>query len=265
MSIDRTLLFENVREGIMEHERRRGWSDPMAAIVLELIRLVIFNDPTKDCLLRGHVSDWNGLPPTKSLFRSKPGCGLPIGNLTSQLFSNVYLNRFDHFVKQTLGLRWYGRYVDDFVLVHRNKGYLKSAIPAIREFLADELKLELHPDKVYLQRFTNGVSFLGAHIKPYRTYLKSRTKGRMYSNGRRWNKMVGQTESYPPSEACRKEMLSSMNSYLGLAIHYRTYKLRKALLTRRLSPLWWNFVRIGPNFGKVVARPGLVPFHAKRT
>ena len=85
-----------------------------------------FIDPTKNCIVKGNKSDWNDLPLTKSLFHNQPKCGLPIGNLTSQVFANFYMDSFDHFVKHDLGIRYYGRYVDDFVIVHEDKKYLKN-------------------------------------------------------------------------------------------------------------------------------------------
>ena len=99
--------------------------------------------------------------------------GLPIGDLTSQLFSNIYLGELDGYVKRVLRCKHYGRYVDDFFIVHPSKRYLKELIPWIREFLKEELELELHPDKIELQHYSRGVAFLGAYVRPYRK--KSRT------------------------------------------------------------------------------------------
>ncbi|MBP7884660.1 RNA-directed DNA polymerase [Patescibacteria group bacterium] len=76
---------------------------------------------------------------------------MPLGNLTSQLFANIYLHRFDQFVKHTLGIRYYGRYVDDFVLVHASKDYLLSCLCQMRDFLSQDLHLTLHPHKIYCQ------------------------------------------------------------------------------------------------------------------
>ncbi len=88
----------------------------------------------------------------------KEGYGLPIGNLTSQVFANFYLNVFDHYVKHDLRVRYYRRYVDDFILVHEDKMHLKSLIPKIARFLYDELSLDLHPRKIYLQHFVGLLS-----------------------------------------------------------------------------------------------------------
>ena len=143
-----------------------------------LLSQIIFNDPTKGCRIKGSSSDWHGLPQSKSLFWSPPGCGLPIGNLTSQLFSNIYLDRLDHFITEKLGFRFYGRYVDDFYLVDADKEHLLNAIGKIRTFLREELCLTLHPRKVYLQPVCRGVKFLGAVLYPECRYPSSRTLSR---------------------------------------------------------------------------------------
>ena len=98
---------------------------------------------------KGRISDWNGLPSSKSLFYAAPGCGLPIGNLTSQLFSNIYLSVLDDYVKRVLRCRHYGRYVDDFYIVGCCKEELLATIPMIRGFLSRELGLKLHPRLCY--------------------------------------------------------------------------------------------------------------------
>jgi hypothetical protein len=158
MSIRKSLLYRQIDETVHEVER---WADFNLELALRLIHQTIFNDPRKNCIIKGRRTDWNGLPASKSLFNARPDCGLPIGNLTSQLFANIYLNEFDHFVKRDLAIRYYGRYVDDFVLVHHDKEYLLSLIPRIRHYLAENLFLTLHPNKVYLQHLSKGVRYLG--------------------------------------------------------------------------------------------------------
>jgi hypothetical protein len=127
MNINTDGLFARLEQLIIDryHELDRD-------IVIELCRLVLFARPTENCVIKGRRSDWDGLPPSKSLFYSPPRCGLPIGNLSSQVFANFYLNVFDHFVKHDLGIRFYGRYVDDFVVVHTDHEYLVSLIGVLR-------------------------------------------------------------------------------------------------------------------------------------
>ena len=92
-----------------------------------LTHVIVEQDPTIGCRRRGTALDWYGLPREKSLFYSSPGCGMPIGNLTSQLFSNVYLNELDQYAKRYLHCRQYGRYVDDFYVVSADRDWLRSS------------------------------------------------------------------------------------------------------------------------------------------
>jgi len=252
MSMDRSLLFDKV-EKVVRRYRERVAVD--ADFLLSLIRQVIFHDSTKDCRMRGKREDWAGLPKSKSLFFAGANKGLPIGNLTSQLFGNVYLNDFDHFIKCKLGCRYYGRYVDDIVIVHRDKEYLKAIIPVIRTYLRDELFLELHPRKLYLQHISKGVPFLGTVIKPYRIYIGNRTKGSCYKSVRSWNELLANGNG--TGEPAKKDMerfLSSMNSYLGYMKHYRTHILRRKILMDWLSPGWRDSIQIAPDYATVTAR-----------
>lgn len=181
----------------------------------KVIHDIIYNDPTKNWIFKGKKSDYNWLPLTKSLFYTAENCGLPIWNLTSQLFSNIYLNELDHYIKENLWIKYYGRYVDDFVIIHKDKDYLKSIIPSIRVFLQTNLKLTLHPKKIYLQPISHWVQFLWAFIKPYRNYRAKRT----ISNFRKKMKEC----NYMPNE-------QSLNSYLWLFIHYKQYKLVQKIM-----------------------------------
>ena len=193
------------------------------------------------------------MPASKSLFCAKPNHGLPIGNLTSQLFGNVYLNDFDYFIKYNLRIEYYGRYVDDMVLVHQDKEYLKSIIPKLKKYLRENFDLELHPNKVYLQHFSKGVNFLGAIIKPYRIYIRNRTKGNFYKKIKYWNNLLEEKENKLSKEEVRK-FLSCVNSYLGIMKRYKTRKIRRKMLAKNLSIYFWNYVYIEGDYGKLVLR-----------
>jgi hypothetical protein len=177
MSIDRRILYRKISESLAPYRNSVPFD---FELVDELVRQVVFNDPVKNCCIKGGRSDWAGLPKSKSLFFADSHLGLPIGNLTSQLFGNLYLDRLDHFITDTLGCRHYGRYVDDFFIVHTDREFLKSLIPRIRDFLASDAELQLHPKKIYLQQVCHGIPFLGAYLKPYRTYVGNRTKNASY-------------------------------------------------------------------------------------
>lgn len=242
MAMNKNLIFEKIASLLNKEKMKLTFDLPLT---LYLIEQTLFNNPTKDCIVKGSMSDWEGLPLTKSLFHAKSSCGLPIGNLTSQLFANIYLNEFDHFVKGNLKIRFYGRYVDDFVLVHPDKKYLASIIPVMKNFLSDNLQLELHPDKIYLQHYSKGVKYLGAVIKPHRIYIANRTKGNFHQSIETWNKIIRAKKRLIKEE--QDGFLSSMNSYLGIMRHYRTYKLRKKMLRENLSVYFWNYFYIGKN------------------
>ena len=246
MSMDRSLLFEKIKTGLDRYNSKIEFDLP---ILLYLIERTIFSDPTNHCRIKGKSSDWKNLPNDKSLFHSDPDCGLPIGNLTSQLFGNIYMSDFDHFIKRDLGIKCYGRYVDDFVLVHRDKAFLKSLIPVIREYLKTNLMLDLHPKKVYLQNSNKGVKYLGVVIKPHRIYIANRTKGNFFDAIQMQNKVV---KSNKPSQEDQEIFLSSMNSYLGILKHFKTYKLRKKMIFKNLSGWWWNYVHLTGKIGKFV-------------
>jgi retron-type reverse transcriptase len=138
--------------------------------------------------------------------------GLPLGNLTSQLLVNIYMNKFDHFVKRDLKIKYYIRYADDFVILSKDGKYLENLLPAIKNFLADNLKLKLHPDKVYIKTLASGVDFLGwVHFSHHRV-LRTSTKRRMFKR----------QEEAPGN-------LAVFASYWGLLGHGDAYRLKKSI------------------------------------
>jgi len=250
MSIDRDILYRKIENTL--HRFRNNVNFDLD-LVLFLIRKVVFHDPIKNCTIKGRKDNWKGLPETKSLFFAERNKGFPIGNLTSQLFGNVYLNDFDHFIKYGLGCRHYGRYVDDVVILHQNIEYLKSIIPLAKQYLRNELSLKLHPKKIYLQHFSKGVPFLGTVIKPYRIYIRNRIKGNFYQKIQYWNDFLGERQA----RFGKKEtsiFLSGMNSYLGMMKHYNTYKLRKKMLIQNLSTHLWDYFYISKDYNKLILR-----------
>lgn len=243
MRINREMLFQRLRNFINEK-----YHEPDKELVTALCGKFVFNDPARNCIIKGRKRDWDGLPKNKSLFHSPPGCGLPIGNLTSQVFANCYLNAFDHFVKKDLGIRYYGRYVDDVMIVHPEKDFLKSLLPELSDYLQTNLYLTLHPKKIYLQHYTKGVKFLGTMMKPGRIYIGNRTKGNFYSALQKQNEVVRNSK---PDKVAQHTFLSSINSYLGIMKHYKTYNLRKRTLLKNVSGWWWNYVYIAGGMVKV--------------
>jgi RNA-directed DNA polymerase len=244
MSINRDILFSIVKDNLQKKQEKINFD---LSLILYLLEKTIYNDPTKNCIVKGKKSNWAGLPKTKSLFGAKANCGLPIGNLTSQLFGNIYLNDFDHFMKKEMTIKRYGRYVDDFVVIHDDKEFLKSITLKMDDFLQTELRLNLHPKKFYLQDYNKGVLFLGAVIKPFRIYIANRTKGNFYAVIRN-NNILFRKET---SEEQIESFVSSVNSYRGTMMQWNTYKLRYKMLKRFLIK-WGNYFLTNEKRTKVV-------------
>ena len=245
MHINKNLLYERISIFIEKQYHAKDKD-----LVLDITRRIIYNDPTKNVIIKCSKNSWNSLPKDKSLFHAKENCGLPIGNLTSQVFANFYMNSFDQFIK-SIGIQYYGRYVDDFIIVHTDKEYLKELIPHIADFLSEDLNLTLHPKKIYLQHYTKGVSFLGVIIKPHRIYIQNRIKGNFCKAINRQNEIVRKAKTQDKDCAY---FLSVMNSYLGIMKHYKTYKLRKRILFKHLSAWWWNHVYLTGGYAKFVSK-----------
>lgn len=202
----------------IHHDPPERWRDRIDIdFVCWLTEQIILLDPKTNCEIVGSLDDWNGLDRNKSLFWTPEGCGLPIGNLTSQLFSNVYLNEFDQFMKHTLGVKHYGRYVDDSYVVSADREWLLSIVPQIRRFLEDNLGLELHMGKLHVRDIRQGVEFLGAFVKPYRDYVSNKTLSRMKQNMSSLDLRNPENVSF------------SVNSYLGVLSHTASYNLRRGL------------------------------------
>ena len=161
------------------------------------------------------------------------------------------MNSFDHFIKHTLEIQYYGRYVDDFLIVHSNRDYLKSLIPVIRCFFKLRLNLTLHPDKIYLQHYSKGVQYLGVQILPHRTYIKNRTKGNFYKAVENQNNIAN---DHRPSSEDKMNFISSINSYLGIMKHYKTYGLKKKIIDQYLSDYWKRIVVVSGGYNKMVVK-----------
>jgi RNA-directed DNA polymerase len=138
------------------------------------------------------------------------GKGIPLGNLTSQLFANVYMHEFDWFVKHGLRQKHYIRYCDDFVIVGTDRQHLVQLVDPIEKFLLNELKLRIHPDKIELRSWNQGIDFLGYILKPYCTLIRTKTQRRILEriNG------------------------DNLTSYLGVCSHAQAYELKQFMLTK---------------------------------
>ena len=149
--------------------------------------------------------------------------GLPLGNLTSQLFANIYLNTFDQFIKHNLKAKFYLRYADDFVFLSADKDWLEKQISEVGRFLSDELKLELHPDKIFLKTLASGVDFLGLVNFPDHRILRTSTKRRMI------RKIKEKEKDLAIGLIGRDKFYETVNSYLGMLKHCCGEKIRREI------------------------------------
>jgi RNA-directed DNA polymerase len=147
----------------------------------------------------------------QSFYSTQPDKGLPLGNLTSQLLVNIYMNEFDQYMKHKLKVKYYIRYADDFVILSEDKIYLESLILKISDFLENNLKLSLHPGKLYIKTYASGVDFLGWVHFPDHRILRTTTKRRM----------LKKLSTNPSQE--------SQASYLGFLKHGNAYKIQGKL------------------------------------
>ena len=161
-----------------------------------------------------------------SLFECREvGCGLPIGNLTSQFFANIYLDGFDHFVKQTLRVKGYVRYVDDFLLFGPDRSTVRRWGKAAREFLRG-LRLEVHPDKYRLCRSVEGVDFCGFVVRS-----DGRIRVRRSSVRRFQQKFRRRKAEWMHEEITSADVRATVRSWIAHVSHAQSWRLRGKVLS----------------------------------
>jgi RNA-directed DNA polymerase len=171
------------------------------------------------------------VPRHKRLEAAPAGCGLPIGNLSSQFFANVYLDRLDQFVKHTLRAPRYLRYVDDFVLVHHDRAQLEAWRVAIEHFLRRELRLELKDD-IRLRRLTDGIDFLGYVVYPTHTRVRRRVIGHVNEALSAWERRHVAGDRVRGTPEHFRGVRSSWASYLGHLRHANGHRLQQRMHRR---------------------------------
>lgn len=234
MGIDKNVLYQQIVNFLIG--RYKGCD---IDVLLYMIRMTIYNRPELNCARKMPKRAWTGLPANKSLFGTDGLHGLPIGNLTSQLLALLYLDPMDHLITGEWGIKYYGRYVDDIVLVDNSKEKLLDVRRKISEWLALRGMI-LHPDKNYLQHCAKGVRFVGSIIKPGRKYISSRTFGN-FIRKLYWQNELVETRLLTDEEVYA--FVAMINSYMGMMLHYTSGRnFRRFLL--RISPQWYNYVTI---------------------
>lgn len=189
VSIDKRMLWQQIAARVTEP----WW--------LWLTHAVLFHDPRQDFELKGARELIDLVPPHKRLCNQPVHLGLPIGNLSSQFFANIYLNELDQYVKHVIRCRHYIRYVDDFILLHESSEWLNEALAKIDTFLPTVLNVRLNPKKTILQPVDRGIDFVGQVIKPWNRRTRRRTL----------NEAISRIDHMEQAD-----VFASANSYFGL-------------------------------------------------
>lgn len=190
-------------------------------------------------LLRKKIKDEKLMEIIEKIIRSyktKPGKGVPLGNLTSQLFSNIYLDKLDQFAKRDLGIKHYLRYADDFIILDIEKERLEKLVPVLGDFLENSLKLQLHPDKLIIKKIHSGIDFLGYIVYPTHIILRTKTKRRML------RKIAAKKRELDAGIISAETFDNTLQSYLGMLTHCRGMGIRNEI--DRITDDWCylNFV-----------------------
>jgi len=206
------IRFRNFAQKVSLNNKKTVWilKDDIRKFFASIDHIVLQN------ILKKYITDADILWMLDQLINSfntkdKIDVGLPLGNLTSQLFVNIYMNEFDQFVKRKLKVKYYIRYADDFVVFSEDKFYLEKLIPKLSEFLTNKLKLTLHPKKLFIKTLASGLDFLGWVIFPHHLIPRTSTKKRMFKKLK------------------QKHSKESLASYLGILGHGNTHNLTQKI------------------------------------
>lgn len=216
LKLDLANFFVSIDKNILRNLIAKRVTEPWW---MQLADAILFHDPRQDYELRGNPDMLNLVPKHKRLVNHPAHLGLPIGNLSSQFFANIYLDALDQFVKHRIGAKHYIRYVDDFVLLHKSPQWLNAAKAQIEEFLRDRLHASINPSKTILQPVTRGVDFVGQVIRPWCRTTRKRTVNEAM---RRVSNIDG------------AELFETANSYYGLLRQATNSHHQRALLSNAL-------------------------------
>ena len=293
MSADKHLIWP-----LLEELMVRSYDKPDLHALLYMMRTTMFHRCQDNFYRRSPLELWENLPHRKSLFYLD---GLPIGNLPSQNWMNFVGALATAYAVHKMKLAGFIIFVDDWRCLVRSLEEGRRVIAEFRKFLAEELHITLHPNKIYLQHYTKGCKMVGAVIKPSgigpsgisrikemgkwvsrafagkfnarkfarfllgalrrpaaspkvpRIYIANRTRGHFIDSMRKFNAMP-EAQSHAGRIALLEKLRASVNSYLGMMIHFKSYKVRKNVCERYILPVWREYLYFTGNFGKCVIK-----------
>lgn len=200
MTINKDIMFELICKKVTD-----SWWQ-------KLIHKILYNDCVSKVIVKSPKRLLNLIPKHKSLFNANKSHGIPIGNLSSQFFANIYLNELDQYIKRHLKCKYYIRYVDDIVIMDQDHQRLNQIYEKICNFTSQILQIEFHEKKKQINTIDKGINFVGYIVKPYRKYIRRSTIKNIY----RTKKIM-------------QNYRQSLNSYFGMLIHANTYSERRTI------------------------------------
>lgn len=215
LKMDVANFFVSIDKCILDGLLARRISEPWW---MALCQTILHHNPTHDAYIKSPTWMLRQVPPHKSLFNAQ-GKGLPIGNLSSQFFGNVYLDGLDQFAKRELGCRRWVRYVDDIVVIGSDGSQLHQTSQQVDQYLREHLAVQLHPNKTSINRLERGIEMLGFIVRPYARYIR---------------RFTTQTARRRIGGMCRARVnpwriQASANSYFGIYRQANAYRQRQAL------------------------------------
>lgn len=236
MSIHKPTLFKMLNVFINENYHGKD-----KRIILFLVKKIVLNCPHYNCFMKSPRSMWKMLDSGKSMFTCGDDFGLPIGNLTSQCFANFYLHEFDMIMVSKFG--FYGRYVDDYYIIAKEKEEIKKHIQFMKEYLYDKLRVRLHPNKIYMQSYRKGVKFVGYVIKGNKTYTSNSTISNLYTKIHAYNGNVSVENT--------ERFVQTLNSYLGFMRHSMSRRICNKVFLM-INHNWFKYIAYIPPKNKFV-------------
>ena len=224
LKADIANFFVSIDKNILEEILSRKITDPFW---FNLTKIILHNDPTQHCFIKSGKELLGKVPKHKSLFNAKKGFGLPIGNLSSQFFANVYLNEMDQYIKHKLKVKYYVRYVDDILIMGESGKYLEKIYQQIVLYTSNHLGIHFHPNKLEINTVDKGINFVGYIIKPFCKYLRRSTIDNLHS------------------KLNSENLKQVVNSYFGMMIHCNQFKERVKIKSKLK-------VRFNKNLTKII-------------
>ena len=231
MSLDRKKLFQHIDHGLM-NQYAPYFKNKSVYLLYQLCRFLwrvtLLDSPASTARRRGPLKNWKHLPYYKSLFTQTQGLGIVIGNLTSQLVSNIYLDQLDRYIRFELGYQYYGRYVDDFIIIVPKEKYKQAKKDVIKiEHYLKSLNLNLHHDKRQMQSVYKGLTFLGIRITPFCLFPSTRIQ--KHFEGAIKGLGAGRTKD------------ATINSYFGFLVHLDADKYVSRIFRKYgINPALWK-------------------------